>query len=143
MVHVAIMKKSWGLVDKIISGEKIIETRWYKNKAKPYKDVKESEVIYFKDSGGPVRAKAIIAKVEKFEDLDNEKIGILMKRFSKFDLGVEKIPKEIEEYIKDKRYALIIYLKDVKEIQPFKINKKGFGLMSAWITVSSINEIKV
>ena len=29
MQHVAIMKKSWGLTDKILSGQKKIESRWY------------------------------------------------------------------------------------------------------------------
>lgn len=30
MEHVAIMKKSWGLTRKILSGEKTIESRWYR-----------------------------------------------------------------------------------------------------------------
>lgn len=30
MEHVAIMRKSWGLTDKILSGQKKIESRWYK-----------------------------------------------------------------------------------------------------------------
>jgi len=31
MQHIAIMKKSWRLTEKILAGEKTLETRWYKN----------------------------------------------------------------------------------------------------------------
>ena len=34
-------------------------------------------------------------------------------------------------------------VKDVKEINPFNINKKGYGLMSAWISVDDINKLKI
>ena len=32
MEHVAIMKKSWGLIEKILSEEKTAESHWYKTK---------------------------------------------------------------------------------------------------------------
>jgi len=35
MDHVAIMKKSWKLTEKILSGEEKIESRWYKSKYSP------------------------------------------------------------------------------------------------------------
>lgn len=28
MIHIAIMKKEWGFIDKILTGQKIIESRW-------------------------------------------------------------------------------------------------------------------
>jgi len=34
MEHVAIMRKAWGLTDKILSGQKKIESRWYSVKYK-------------------------------------------------------------------------------------------------------------
>ncbi|HII29434.1 TPA: hypothetical protein HA317_00010 [Candidatus Woesearchaeota archaeon] len=36
MHHIAIMKKSWGLTRKILTGEKRIESRWYKSRCPPW-----------------------------------------------------------------------------------------------------------
>lgn len=44
---------------------------------------------------------------------------------------------------KDKNYCLLIFLKNPREINYFDISKKGFGAMSAWITVKNIKEIKI
>jgi len=38
--------------------------------------------------------------------------------------------------------ASYVFLKNPREIRPFKINKAGFGMMSAWLTVGDINQIK-
>ena len=66
MEHLAIMRKSWGLTDKILTGQKKIESRWYSVKYKPWDSIKEGETVYFKDSGGPVRIKAEVARVMQF-----------------------------------------------------------------------------
>lgn len=138
MVHIAIMKKSWGLTKKILSGEKTIETRWYKHKVKPWNCIKAGETIYFKDSGEPVTIKAIVDKVEQYENLNENDINLLINNFSEKDLGTSEITKDIQEYIHGKKYAIIIYLKDVKAIKPFEIDKSGFGLMSAWLCMESL-----
>lgn len=142
MDHVAIMKKSWNLTSKILSGEKTIETRWYKNRSKPWNSVNPGEKIYFKDSGEPVSVKATVSKVEQYEDLNNAKIAELLKKYGERDLGTTAISEEILEYVNGKSYAIIIHLKNPEEIESFEIDKKGFGSMSAWICVDDINLIK-
>jgi len=66
MDHIAIMKKSWGLLPKILSGEKTCESRWYKFKRDPWDKVKEGDTLWFKDSGEPVSVKARVRKVSQF-----------------------------------------------------------------------------
>ena len=44
---------------------------------------------------------------------------------------------------KNKKYCLIIFLKHVKEITPFGINKTGYGAMAAWLTMDDIDQIKL
>lgn len=144
-IHVAIMRKSWGLTRKILTGEKTIESRWYKNKYKPWGQVDAGDTVYFKDSGEPVTVKATIAKVLQFDNLDPNKVGNLLKKYSKPDgLGVDSgsFDKYFEMF-KDKNYCLIIFLKDVKEIKPFRINKSGFGIMASWLIVDDIEKIKI
>ena len=143
MDHVAIMRKSWGLTQKILTGEKKIESRWYKTKHAPWDKIKSSETIYFKDSGEPVTIRATVSKVLQFSDLTPDKVNNLLGKYGKED-GIQA--KELSKYyqmFKDKKYCLLIYLKDAMKIKPFSINKRGFGAMAAWISVEDVNSIKV
>ncbi|MBU4370146.1 hypothetical protein KKG58_05355 [Patescibacteria group bacterium] len=38
------MKKSWNLTEKILAGEKKIESRWYKSKCSPWGKIKENDI---------------------------------------------------------------------------------------------------
>ena len=143
MEHLAIMKKSWNLTNKILSGEKKIESRWYKNKYAPWNKIKNNETIYFKDSGNPATIKAQVDKVLQFDNLNPEKVKKILHDYGLID-GIEKDNlKKFYERFKDKNYCMLIFLKNVKKIKPFNINKKGFGLMSAWITLDKISKIKI
>lgn len=143
MDHVAIMKKSWRLTEKILTGEKTLEERWYKFKRPPYGVVKAGDTIYFKDSGKPVSIKAEITKALQFENLTPKKSEEIVKKYANADLGGKKITPAIKEYTSNKNYCVIVFFENAKKIKPFEINKKGFGLMAAWITVDNINKIKL
>jgi len=132
MDHVAIMKKSWGLILKILSGQKKIESRWGINKCSPWGKVKVGDTVYFKNSGEPVTVRAKVSKVEQFSNLTPSIIRTLIKKING-DMT----------WAKNKRYCTLIYLKDVKEVKPFGINKSGLGAMTAWITIPDINKIKI
>ncbi len=142
MKHIAIMKKSWGLTQKILSGQKKIESRWYKMKYAPWDKIKPGELVYFKDSGEPVTITAEVDKVIQFSDLTPEKVKEILYQYGSADgLGIDKIPEFIERF-KDKKYCMLIFLKNPQKIEPFEIDKKGYGLMSAWITVENIDVLK-
>ena len=107
MQHIAILKKSWELIDKIVSGEKKIESRWYKNKSAPWEKIKEGEVIYFKNSGEAVTVKAEVEKVLQFSDLGPRKVKVLLDRYGR-DIGIKA--EEFYPQLKDKNYCLLIFL---------------------------------
>lgn len=161
MDHIAIMKKSWGLTEKIISGEKKIESRWYRSKRSPWGKIERGDTVYFKDSGAPVLVKAEVKKVihlpsppradeggdeallHRPPDLNPKKVKQILNKYGK-DIGIEKV--RLPEYFKlfkDKKYCLLIFLKNPKKIKPFNINKAGFGTMSAWLTIEDIDRIKI
>lgn len=143
MQHIAILSKKRKLLDKIISGEKIIESRWYKSKISPWNKIKSGEVVYFKDSGDPVKVKAEVDKVIFFEDLDLAKAKEIVNEYGdQIALSKDRDDK-FWEYFKNRKYCILIFLKNVQEIEPFNINKKGFGLMSAWICVDDVDRIKL
>ena len=142
MEHLAIMKKSWGLTKKILDGRKKIESRWYSVKYKPWDAIKKGETVYFKDSGGPVRIKADIGKVMQFADLTPKRVKEILDEYGRDDgIEREKTPEFFERF-KDKKYCILIFLKNPREIEPFEIDKTGFGAMSAWLTVDNISKIK-
>ena len=143
MYHVAIMKKSRGLTQKILTGQKKIESRWYKLNYSHWGKIKKGEVVYFKDSGSPVSIKVDVEKIISFSNLKPEKVKQILDEYGNDD-GIEKgkIP-DFFELFKDKKYCLLIFLKNPEKIKPFEIDKTGFGMMSAWLTVDNIDKMRI
>ncbi len=142
MHHVAIMKKSWGLTQKILSGQKTIESRWYNARYAPWNKIKVGDTVFFKDSGEPVTIKAEVKKVIQFSNLNPEKVKHIFIKFGKED-GIEK--EQFTKYFdlfKNKKYCILVILKNPQKIKPFNINKTGFGSMSAWLTINNIISLK-
>lgn len=143
MVHVAIMKTSWQLLPKILSGEKIVESRWYKNRHAPWGRINPGDTLYFKDSGKPVTVKSNVTKVEQIEIQNNSQALIIMQKYALADLGTTKLSSDIRNYITDKKYAIFVHFNRAKKIDPFEIDKSGFGMQSAWICVEDVVRIKI
>jgi len=140
--HIAIMKKSWGLVPKILDGTKTCESRWYKSKTVPWDRIQPGDNLYFKDSGEPITVKARVTKVLQYEIENSNHALEIMKKHGKTDLGLETIPEEIKDYTRNKNYAIFVFFDSVEKIKPFKIDKTGFGSQAAWLTIDNINKIK-
>jgi len=142
MQHLAIMKKSWGLTQKILSGNKKIESRWYVSKYAPWDRIKAGETVYFKDSGEPVTIKAEVSKVLQFSNLNREKVKKILNQYGKEEgISIDDIP-HFFELVKNKKYCLLIFLENPQKIKPFKIDKTGFGMMSAWLCIDNIKKKK-
>lgn len=142
MDHVAIMKKSWGLTGKILSGEKKIESRWYLAKRSPWNLIRKGETVYFKNSGEPVSIKAGVSRITQIEGLNPKKIKELLLRYGKQDgIGKNEIPFFFKMF-RDKKYCILVFLEKPQKIKPFFIDKSGFGSMASWISVANIKTIK-
>lgn len=142
MDHVAIMKKSWGLTEKILSGKKTIESRWYSSRRAPWDRIKQGDTVYFKNSGEPVKVSARVVKVMQFDDLDSRKVGKILEKYGEMD-GIEKSRTGyFYRLFKSKKYCMLIFLEDVRSVEPFDVDKRGFGAMSAWVVVPDISRIR-
>ena len=143
MEHIAILNKSWKFLESILSGEKTIESRWYKTKRAPYSQIGSGETVYFKNSGEPVTAKAKVEKVLEFSNLNPEIVDEILKTYGDA-IGICKkdIPKFREQF-KDKKYCILMFLKNSEKINSFEIDKKGYGLMSAWMCVDNIRCVEI
>ncbi len=103
------------------------------------------DTVYFKETGCPVTAKACVSKVLQFDELTADKVRPIIS-----DYGRQIAPNLPEEEFflwaenqADKKYCILIFLKDAQKIQPFSIDKTGFGSASAWLCVGDINRVKL
>lgn len=136
------MNKKLGLIPSILSGDKLIESRWYVSRFPPWNKIHKNNVIYFKDSGKPVTAKAIVSKVIQFDSLDEFKILNIVKTYGKGINFREKDSKKLIQSLKNKRYCILIYLKEPTKIKPFEVDKTGYGSACAWMVVDDIRKVK-
>lgn len=142
MEHIAIMRPDWGFIEKILTGQKSIESRWYKRKYPPWGRIQPGERVYFKNAGEPVTAQAEVEKVLSFSDLTPESVQRILENYGKEDgIAEEQLPVFYERF-KDKTYCMLIYLKNAHRIQPFEIDKRGFAMQAAWLCVTSAVSIR-
>jgi ASC-1-like (ASCH) protein len=118
MDHVAIMNKKQGLIDRILTGKKSIESRWYKNKSIPWDRINVGDRIFFKDSGADVRAVAKVVKVKQYENLNLEICQKIVNEYGNEGL-IDIQNKNVGDWAYSKRYAILIWLKDIKSVKVF------------------------
>jgi len=138
MEHLAILDKKRKLLSKILSGEKTIESRWYVSQKTPYQQIFQGERIYFKNSGDPVTVAADVEKVLYFDHLDEWKIRDILREYGA-RIG---IPVEASNKLVGKNFCTLVFLKNIALVEPFEIDKSGFGMMTAWITVEKIEKLR-
>lgn len=131
MEHLAILSSGW--LEKILSGEKTIESRWSKNRIIPYERISEGDVIYFKETGKMVSARAVVEKALFFDNLNESRIRDILRKYGE-RIGITEYNRNFD----GKNFCTLVFLDNVERVEPFKINKKGYGIGSAWITVDSI-----
>jgi hypothetical protein len=139
MDHVAIMNPRLKLIDKILAGEKTIESRWYSRRYALWNQIHEGDRVYFKDSGKPVNVRVGVERVLQFSDLTPGKVSEILKEYGP-RLGASN--GGLVEMARSKRYCILIFLKDAEKVEPFEIDKKGFGMGSAWLSVENIERLK-
>lgn len=109
----------------MLDGKKKVESRFSKNKIAPFRSIKKEDIVIVKKSGGKIVAYFTIKEVLFFY-LEETKISEIRKKYEK-ELCVD------EEFWKKKetsRYATLIIIDKIYNLNPFKIQKKG---MQTWI----------
>lgn len=140
MHHLAIMNPHWHLIEKILSGDKTIESRWYKNKIAPWGRISAGDTVYFKNAGKPITAKAVVAKVIK-QEIHSVAEGLALAEKFRNQLCFSASAFTNTDWLIGKRYVIFIFLENPQRLAPFSINKTGYGNACAWITLSDIKTI--
>jgi hypothetical protein len=123
--HIAILSHK-SVLDKILSGEKTVESRFSRVKGLPFGQVSAGDIIYFKLSGGPVLGKARVASIEEHENLNPRRIEELAQRYSReLAISVDFLARKLES-----KFATLIFLEDVAACEPWNYKQDG---RSGWI----------
>ncbi|MGD8499598.1 MAG: ASCH domain-containing protein [Phycisphaerales bacterium] len=124
--HLVILKKPY--LDMILEGQKVIELRLYKTRRGALGRVRAGDRLFLKASSGPVCATATAGMVKNFENLTPEKI-LELKRLYNPDIG------GLDEHWQSKidcKFGFMVWLKDVRAIEPVRISKKDWR---AWVVL--------
>ncbi len=117
MFHVAILHKKY--FNLILSGKKTIESRFSFNKIAPYKKVKAGDVVYLKETGKNITAKAKVKKVEFFE-LSPSVVENIRINFGN-EIGVTE--SSAWEATKQKKFGTLVWLEQVETIPEIMISR--------------------
>jgi len=150
MDHIAILrkaklKKGDNLLKDILSGTKTIESRWYVNKIVPWDKIKIGDTVYFKESGSPIVAKALVSNVLQYSNLTPDLVATIITKYGKYISPKISLTEFLSwgEKQTSKKYCILVFLEKVEEILPFNIDKTGFGISSAWLVIPDISKIKI
>lgn len=127
MKHIAIMRQP--LFDMVLNKQKTIESRWSQNKIAPYGKIKVGDEILFKETGKDVIATTIVKDV-KFYELTPEIADNIKLKYGK-EICTDKF--DNWETYRNKKYCTLIWLDDIKTIEPLKV-KKSNG--AGWLIVN-------
>jgi len=128
--HLVILKKPY--LDAILNGRKRIESRFSTTKRPAFGRVLPGDTLFFKVSAGAVCATAAVAAVEDFDNLIPQKMLQLKLLHNRYILGTD----EYWESKLDSKFGLLVWLKDVRPIEPVRIQKKDWR---AWVVLTPNN----
>ncbi len=125
--HLVILKKSY--LDAILNNHKKIELRLTKSRHHGFGRVFAGDKLFIKESSGPVCATATVEAVKNHENLTPEKILEIKQRYN------HQIGGNDEYWLSkmDCKFGFLVWLKDVKAIEPVRIRKKDWR---AWVVLS-------
>lgn len=140
MDHVVYVDAKANELSEILSGARTMIVRGAAGRKMPHGRVNPDDVLYLveNDGRGLIRAQAQVVSVLNSEKLTKEgSISLIEGHQDKLRLtGAQSRRWD------GKRYLVLIEIGAVKTVQPFKIDRSGFGNMDDWLPVGDIGKVK-
>ena len=124
--HLAMLHQPY--IDRILSGEKTIESRFMNSRQPPYGKIGGSDIMLLKQTSGPVLGIALVKEVLQYGPLKPGGAEEVLSKY-KNELCVEK---EFVNLKKNSKYAVLIRLAASVKISPFSIIKRD---RRAWVVL--------
>ena len=140
MDHVVYVDAKAGELEKLLAGEKTMIIRGATGRKLPHGRVHPGDRLFFIQNKGDglVRANAEVSAVFNSEKLtEEESVACVEANQAKLNLS----PEQVKRWA-GKRYLVLIEVKDVQPLEPFEIDRSGYGNMDDWLPVEMIDRVK-
>jgi len=141
MDHIVYVDAKASELEKLLDGTKTTIIRGAAGRKMPYGRVNPGDVLYLinNNAEGLIRAKAKVKNVFNSEKMTKEgSIQLLSDNQEKLQLT----PHQKKRWA-GKRYLVLIEVSEASEIEPFSIDKSGYGNMDDWLPVEDIRQVKI
>ena len=141
MDHVVYLDANAKELELLLSTKKTMIVRGATGRKLPYGRVNQDDVLYFinNNAEGLVRASAKVKSVLNSDILTEEESAQFVDRYQN---KLQLTKKQYERWA-GKRYLVLIEICDVKELEPFRIDKSDYGNMDDWLTVEHIENVRI
>ncbi|MBD3273760.1 MAG: hypothetical protein GF372_00515 [Candidatus Marinimicrobia bacterium] len=141
MDHVVYLDAKAGELNKLLEGSKSMIIRGAAGRKIPYGRVNTGDMLYFmeNDGSGEVRARGAVSQVLNSEKMTTEESVSLVEQHQD---GLQLTPAQVKRWA-GKRYLVLITVADVRQTEPFTVDRSGYGNMDDWLPVGDIQKVRV
>ncbi|GEM_PF-742642 len=132
--HLAILTQPY--LDKIIVGQKTIESRFSKMRVPPFYKVQKGDILLLKEAAGPIAAIASVSNVRFYGPLKPHDVELVMAENSD-GLALEESFTKAKQ---DSKYATLINIGEVLPVKPLTIKKSD---RRAWVVLNDGTQNKL
>ena len=136
MDHVVYLDAKAKELENLVNGNKTMIIRGASGRKTPYGRVNTGDNLYFINNNGEgkIKAHGVVCSVWNSGLLSREEsFETIIKHQDKLQL-----PDRQFEKLAGKRYLVLIGVRDVEEIDQFRIDKSSYANMDDWLTVGDI-----
>jgi ASC-1-like (ASCH) protein len=126
--HLVILKRFY--LDMILSGRKTVESRFLKTRRHFFDRLGAGDILFLKESSGPVCGKAKVTAVKRFENLQPKHIEKIKSTYNRAICGTEEYWKSSINSI----YGILVWLTDIERIEPIYIRKSDWR---SWVVLTT------
>ena len=140
MDHIVYLDASANELDLLLTGQKTMIVRGATGRKMPYGRVNRADVLYFinNNAEGLVLAKARVESVFNSDKMAKEEAAQLIDN----NQGKLQLSKKQYERWAGKRYLVLIEIRGVEKVEPFRIDKSNYGNMDDWLPVEEIQKVR-
>jgi hypothetical protein len=136
MDHVVYVDAKANELEKLLSGEKTMILRGAAGRKLPHGRVFAGDLLYLinNDGEGLIRARCRVAEALHSEKLSTEESETMINTYQE---ALQLTPQQVKRW-SGKRYLVLIKVEDVLPVEPFQVDRSGYGNMDDWLPVGDI-----
>lgn len=141
MDHIVYLDAQADELENLLAGKKTMIVRGAAGRKLPYGRVNLGDMLYFLNNNGKglVQARAKVCQIINSEPLTPEASQKLLADHQ----DTLKLTEKQQQRWSGKRYLVLITIEAIQKLEPFQIDRSGYGNMDDWLPVGDINSVKI